>query len=370
MIRLLFLGLLLLTTLVASDFNTTDINDTNQNDASFVMPKVLYLSYKESPKRVLKGEIFSITIKTLSTVESFTDVIYEFSNYYGLEALNTTPYRDSDSKYYYDTFHFLTTSSNAKLPDITASLSSSQENLYRKTTLAGPKLNVITLNPKKNFSNIIANSFEIVEYKTTSYDNKHNIIVLIANAKNCDIKSLNFNRVFKQGIESITDDFFDAKIIYYAVINKELEEFSFSYFNLLNNRFSLINIPIIVHDDSVTTQSDLKPKDQSRERLKMLIAAVAALVGFIFILWRKKYVYLIFIIIPLAYIVYIGIPSKEVCIKQGSQIYLLPVDNGTVFETTEQTIYLQKEGSVKKFFKVKLKNEKIGWVKNEDICTY
>ncbi|MCD6433392.1 MAG: hypothetical protein J7L21_05060, partial [Sulfurimonas sp.] len=168
MIRLLFLGLLILTNLVSSDFNTSD--------TGVITPKVLYLSYKESPSRVLKGEIFSITIKTLSTVENFTDVIYEFSNYYGLEALNTTPYRDSDSKYYYDTFHFLTTSSNAKLPDITASLSTSQEELYRDTTLIGSKLNVITLNPKKNFSNIIANSFEIAEYKTTSYDNTHNII--------------------------------------------------------------------------------------------------------------------------------------------------------------------------------------------------
>jgi hypothetical protein len=368
---LLFLGFLFLTSLLADNsFNTDDLNDTNQTAQTVYMPKVLYLNYKEIPSRVLKGEIFPITIKALSTVENTTDITYEFSNYYGLESLGTIPYRDSDDKYYYDTFYFLTTKSDAKLPDITATIRTYDETPYKATTIKGSKLNVITLNPKKNFSNIIADNFELVEYKTTIYDNKHNIIVFIATAKNCDIKALHFNNVFKQGVESISEDYFESRITYYIVINKEIENFSFSYFNLKQNKYSLINIPIIVNDDSVTTQSDLKPKDQSRERLKMYIAATVALIGFIFILWRKKYIYLVFILIPLAYIVYIGMPSKELCIKSGSKIHLLPVHNGTIFETTNKTIYLQKEGAVKNFVKVKLQNDKIGWVKNEDICSY
>ncbi len=355
---------------MANDFNTSEISDINQSVEIPHMPKVLYLSYKQSPKRVLKGEIFPITIKSLSTVEDTIDITYDFSNYYGLEPLGTTPYRDSDDKYYFDTFYFLVTSKSAKLPDITASLRTYDEQIYKKTTLDGSILNVITLNPKKDFSNIIANSFELEEYKTTSYDNQHNIIVFVATATNCDIKSLHFNNVYKQGVESVSDNYFDSKITYYIVINKKIENFSFSYFNLKQNRYSRLTIPIIVNDDSVTTQSDLKPKDQSRERLKMFIATGVAFIGIILILWRKRYIYLIFILIPLAYIAYIGMPSKELCIKAGSQIHLLPVDNGTIFETTKEVIHLQKEGSVKEFVKVKLQNDKIGWIKNEDICSY
>jgi len=330
----------------------------------------LYLNFKEIPKRVLKGEIFSVTIKALSTLQDTTDITYEFSNYYGLESFSDIPYRESDDKYYYDTFYFLVTQSDAKLPDITASPRTYDETPHKSTTIEGPKLNVITLNPKKNFSNIIANSFELIEYKTTTYDNRHNIIVFMATATNCDIKALHFNNVFKQGVESVLEDYIDSKITYYIVINKEIENFSFSYFNLKKNKYILLNIPIIVNDDSVTTQSDLKPKDQSRERLKMMIAAGIALLGLIFILWRKKYIYLVFILIPLAYIAYIGMPSKELCIKTGSQIHLLPVSNGTIFETTQNRIYLQKEGGVKGFVKVKLQNDKIGWVKDEDICSH
>jgi hypothetical protein len=208
----------------------------------------------------------------------------------------------------------------------------------------------------------------LLEYKTTTYDEQHNIVIFVATATNCDISAFKLQNVYKQGIESITESHFDSKIVYYVVINKEIQNFSFSYFNLEKNKFLLLNIPIIVDDDSVTTQSDLKPIDQSRQRIKMTIAGIIALIAFIFVLWRKKYIYLIFIIIPLVYIAYIAIPSKDVCIKKGANIYLLPVNNGTIFEQTNTIYHLQKEGSVKNFVKVKLKNEKIGWVKNEDIC--
>ncbi|MEA3370627.1 MAG: hypothetical protein U9Q40_04745 [Campylobacterota bacterium] len=358
--------------------------------SSLLANKVIYLSYDEVPQRVVKGEIFSVTLKALSTVRNFQDIEYTFSNETGLEILNTTPYREVKGKYYYETFYFSTTASQAKLPDIEATLVTlddyiglgsnpteiidvddynNSDELNDTTLLIGAKLNVITLNPKKNFSNIIANTFELVEYKTTTYDNNHNIIVFVATATNSDIEKMNFQGVFKQGIESVTASYFDSRITYYLVIKKQIENFSFSYFDLTRNRFIRINIPIIVDDDSVTTQSDIKPKDQSRVVLKMQIAAAVAFIGFVFILWRKKYIYLVFILIPLVYIIYLSIPAKEICVKEGSQIHLLPVDNGTIFQTTYSQHYFQKEGNTKRFIKVKLKNERIGWVKNEDICS-
>ena len=347
---------------------SSELNITTTTVPQVQLKKVLYLKYTEIPKRVLQGEIFSITIRTLSTVKNFLDVKYEFSNYYGLEILNEVPYRDTKGRYFFDTFYFYVDANKAKLPDVTAEIASFTK--YKKTTIIGEELNVITLNPQHDFSNIIANSFDLLEYRTTSYDNRYNIIVFEANATNAKIENLHFRDVYKQGIESVYDSYFDSKITYFVIIDKKIENFSFSYFNLLNNSFKTINIPIIVDDDSVSTQTDLKPKDQSKERLKMQIAAGVAFAGFLLILWRRKYVYLLFILIPLFYILYLSIPQKDLCIKKGSNIYLLPVRNGTIFETTQQEIYLKKEGNVKNFVKVKLTNNKIGWVKNEDICTY
>jgi hypothetical protein len=93
------------------------------------------------------------------------------------------------------------------------------------------------------------------------------------------------------------------------------------------------------------------------------------MIAFLIILWRRKYVYLVFIIIPLLYIVYIGSPSKEVCIKGGSEIHLLPVTNGTIFETTADEQNMQKENEIDGWVKVQLNDKKIGWVKDENICS-
>ena len=345
--KLLLLSLLLLSSLFAN--------------------KVLYVKYEEVPQRVVKGEIFNVTLKTLSTVKEFDDIKYKFSNYQGLKILNKTPHRKYSKKHVFDTFYFLATRTRVKLPDIEVSLVAQQD--YPITHVKGEKLNVITLNPKKNFSNIIANSFELVEFKTTAYDKNHNIIVFVAKASNATINSMKFKTVTKQGIESSEQSYLDSRITYFVVIDKKVENFTFSYFNLKKNRFLLVNIPIVVDDDSVTTQSDLKPKDQSHDKIKAIVAGAVAFVAFIFILFRKKYIYLVFILIPLGYILYIMLPSKEICIKAGSQIHLLPVENGTIFETTSSEYHLLQEGNVEKFVKVQLKNTKIGWVKNEDICS-
>lgn len=378
---LLLAGLFLLTSLFANlnDESNTDssaaVENIVQNEGSqeqaetAVLAKAIYLSYEKVPSRVLKGEIFKVTIKALSTVKDFVDITYELSDSEGVKLLNDFPSRNIDSNNYFETFYFLATSDTIKLPNITATLLDDNNIRYQKTTLFGEKLDVISLNPDKNFSNIIADSFEVTQYKTTNYDSTHNIVVFVATAANCNISALKLNDVYKQGKESIFESYTNSKITYYAIIDKSIDNLSFTYFNLSKNRFMPINIPIIVNDDMVTTQSDLKPKDQSHEILKMGLASVIALVAFLIILWRKKYIYLIFIIIPLVYVLYAGTPSKEVCIKQGANIYLLPVRNGTIFETTPSEYHLQKEGESEDWIKIQLENKKIGWVKNEDLCS-
>lgn len=365
--------------------------------------KVVYLQYEDIPKRVIKGEQFHITLKALSTVPD-TNISYEVSNGLGLKFITHLPQNKKLGKYSLEDFYFVATDTYAKLPDIEAKIVLEQNNTdsnlstfennstldenitdinfstlqttlyeqvnYEPTILKGKRLKVIKLNPKENFSNILANSFELLNYKTTSYDTKHNIVIFVAQATNTELTNISLQNVYKQGIESSEQNISEAKITYFCVIDKNIENFSFSYFNLLENRFIDITIPIIVDDDSVTTQSDLKPKDQSKDKLKMVIALVVAIFFTLLAAIRKKYIYIFLAILPLIYAGYLAIPSKQVCIKKGVNIYLLPMKNGTVFETTIKKYSLQKEGSIKDYTKVKLQNDKIGWVRNEDLCSH
>ena len=366
MIRAFFLSVVVFFSLLHAEAIYDDINQTSQNYVK-IKQKVLYISLEKIPKRVIVGEIFPITVRVLNLIKD-SKVDYSFSDYSGLEILNNgVAFEEQKDKYFYETFYFKAISTKIKLPTITAKISFDQNDIYKSSSLKLEDIDVIKLNPKSDFSNIIANDFNIKKYKTSNYDNMHNIVVFSAESKNGFLDTFHLNNVAKQGFESIEDDINISKMIYFCVINKKIENLRFSYFNLLTNSYITLNIPIIVQDDTVTTQSDLKPKDQSKDKIKILIALLVAL-GFLFLfILKRKLIYIVFISIPIIYIAYMLKPNNVICIKKSSPIRILPLENGTVFEITKQKIRVEEIGRTKGFFKIEI-NNKIGWVKDEDTC--
>ena len=74
-------------------------------------------------------------------------------------------------------------------------------------------------------------------------------------------------------------------------------------------------------------------------------------------------------LILIIYIVYLLIHAQIVCIKQGSDIQILPIPQGVVFEHTNKILNLEKLVEKQGYTKIKLQNNKVGWVNNEDICS-
>jgi len=367
--KILFvLNFLMVSFLFAEEFNALEDNQTVQNEV--YEQKVLYLNYEFVPKRVIAGEIFSITIKTLSIIPNIQEIHYSFSNQKSLKVLNPdNPSREIKGKFFYDTFYFKALSSNIRLPDIIASIDEEYGRVYKPTVLKAKEIESIKLNPPDDFCNIIAKDLQLVKYKTTSYDQSHNIIVFSLEAKQTMLEDFHINGIEKQGIESITDTIEESKMIYYVVVDKKIENFIFSYFNINQNRYIKLNIPVIVDDDSVATQSDLKPKDQSKQKIKIFIALFVVAFGIVMLLWKKQYIYIFFIIIPAIYIAYIMVPDKRICVKKDTKVRILPLENGTVFEVLASDTILDKISNTDNYIKVELHNHKIGWVKNEDICS-
>lgn len=338
------------------------------SDEPQVQQKVLYLNYVDVPERIFKGQIFPLTVKVLSTEEHFEDIGYGFVHGSGYKLLTPIPERRPAGRFYLDTFYFLATGSRVTTPDLTASLRFSDFHETNPTTLAGKSIEVVTLNPPQGFANVIADDFQITNYKTTRYNRSQNIAVFSAAAQRCNIEAMHFDRIEQQGIESVTADHNRSTVTYYVVLPKKYENFSFSFFNLRTQAFEEVLIPIIVEDDSVSTQSDLKPTEHKHTQIKIGIAAAVAGISFLLFVFRRKLVYFVFVIIPAVYIAYAAVPIEHACIKSGSPIYLLPMENGTTFEVTTEQMSLEVEGKIKGYIKVKLDNNKIGWVKNEDLC--
>jgi hypothetical protein len=124
----------------------------------------------------------------------------------------------------------------------------------------------------------------------------------------------------------------------------------------------------VVADASVTTQSDLNPKEDSFEKLKKY--TFIFLVGFFLLmfLFRRDFFYLVFGVVSLITLLTFYIPHKKICVKQGASLYILPTQTSTISTKIDQKLDTMLLSERKGFKKVEYKEGIIGWVKNEDLC--
>lgn len=318
------------------------------------------------PTGLYIGEIFPLTIKLTPTEIASGNIEYTLQNEEGIRVFSQTPQRVVKDDGVYDTFYFLVQSSAIRLPDITATISATGA---VSESLIGTSLNASSLNPPSTYANVLADSFKVIGYKTTAYNQESNIVVFTVKATRCNIATFSLVNALKQGFESKVPNVNESTMTYYAIIPNTEQSLEFSIFNLKKNRYELISIPIVVDDDTVSTQSDLSPTDARHTELKV---GAAAIVGVIFIAlyyWRRQKWLLIASVLPLFYVVFALLPNNNVCVKKGAPIHLLPIKNGTVFETTAEEQSFEVENSVGEFKKIHLDDNTLGWVHENDLCT-
>ncbi len=326
--------------------------------------KVIYLSYSDDlPERVFNGEFFPVTIKALSTIGQHDKLEYSFKGGRGARLQNKTPDREDKGTYVLDTFYFLATSSTVVLPDITASIAS------EKSSLGGENIEGVSLNPDNKFANILADSFQITAVDAKKYDKKHNILTFDAEAEHCNINAFKLHDVEDQGFESVKDGIKTASMTYYAVVPKKYEKLEFTYFDLEKERYMKVRIPIEVIDDSVSTQSDLKPTENKNYIIKMAVAAVIIVIALIFLIVYRKWWIAVFIIVPGVYIALQAAPAENICVNADTPVYLLPIENATVFDKVSAQSSFEVKHSVKGYKQIAY-NKKIGWISEDDICPH
>lgn len=333
-----------------------------------IQAKLLYQSYYELPKKLFKGQVFTLTIKALSAKKEYERLDYNFSNASGLTLLSDEKERKINAPYFYDTFYFQVTGERVRIPDVRTSLIFKDDSGSLEETLRGERISTVRLNPEKDFSQVLAENFNILEYKTSQYDNQHNIVVFSAEAKMANLNDFSLKAADKEGIDAYEQELPYSKFTYYAVVSKQLNELKFTYFNLNTRRFQDVVIPIIVINDRVSTQSDLAPTQNTHVFAKIIAAGLVSAVGIVLFIYRRKKFYLVIVILPLFFIAKLSVPIKHVCVKEDSNIYLLPMKNGTIFEKVPYRFTTESLGEAENFTKIRMKNNQIGWVQDENLC--
>lgn len=324
------------------------------------------LEHSNLPTHLYIGEIFPVTIKLTPLDIASGNIEYTLQNEEGIRVFSATPRRAVKADGVYDTFYFLVQSSNVRLPDITATVSSTG---LDSNPITGSSLTASTLSPPATFANVLADSFKIIDYKTTAYNQESNIVVFTATARRCNIGTFSLQNAIKQGFESKLPNVEESQITYYAIIPNTQQSLDFTIFNLAKNRYESISIPIEVDDDSVSTQSDLSPTDSRHTELKVGAAAILGVILIALYYWRRQQGYLIASIAPLFFVVFTLLPNSSVCVKKGAPLYILPIKSGTIFEVTMEETNIEAENQVGDFTKIRLDNKKVGWVNKRDICS-
>ena len=220
--------------------------------------------------------------------------------------------------------------------------------------------NIIKIKPLpkiKYFSGIIANNLKILN--PISLKDKNKIILSFSlKCNNCNIEDFNLTD-FKTEQKLIIDSNKEAS--YYIVLPLTQKKLTFFYYNLKENRFKKIEIPIILKEHTISTQTNINPTENKFfTPLNILILILLALTLIIFLIFQQIWL-LIFPIILTGLIIIQFIPKGEIILKPGTKVQILPTKNSTVFYVVKKTQKAQILNKVKNYVKIKIDNH-IGWV--------
>ncbi|WP_456450256.1 hypothetical protein [Hydrogenimonas sp.] len=324
--------------------------------------RLIYLTIEEVPKKIYVGQVFPVTIKVTSLRKGvpYTIELQDGRNVKVVkEAPPVTPRAINHLTYF-----FQATGTKVRLPSFNVRYEDFDK-VYRTESIDLP---AIALNPPADFSGLLAKKVELLNYQASTYDETSNILALQLTISYGNVENFRLPGAVKEGIDSLKGDLNATELLFFGVYPNDTEEVVFSCFNVDKNRYERFRIPVIVKRSSVSTQTNLDP--QASEFTKFKIAATGTLIVVWLILWyrRRGWVYPILIGLATAYLLTYLIPLKNVCLKEGATVYLLPTPQSTPFMTLETTAAAKEMDRAGRYVKVQFSNNRIGWVKDEDLC--
>lgn len=317
--------------------------------------------YSYMPKKVYENQLFAVTVISVGESETQKPKL-AFDTLSKIQPLFKKPLvvqNGSDSFY---TFYFKASNVDIRIPRLFVSTSSGETSLEPRTVF------IQSLEPREDYCQVLAADMKIKNSQVSNFDEKHHIVTLSIEALEANLEDMRLANVQEAGLESLKRTGAKVEAEYYVVLPLEQKELKFSYFNTIKKQYEFLSVPVIVEDASVTTQSDLNPKDDSFEKLKKY--TFMFLVGFFFLmfLFKRDFFYLVFGVVSLITLLTFYIPHKRICIKQGASLYILPTNTSTISTRIDEKTETVLLGERLEFKKVEYKTGIIGWVKNEDLC--
>jgi hypothetical protein len=215
-------------------------------------------------------------------------------------------------------------------------------------------------NKPQNFCGVFAKNFKIINPISSKYDKKYNILSFTIKCKNCNIKDFNLSN--EQNLTILNQN----EASYYILLPKNKKEFSFYYYDLNTSTFKKVSIPIKLEEQTISTQTNVNPEENTFfTPINILILIIIAFFLVLFLIYQRVWI-LIFPLLLGGYLVYTIMPKGEIILPRNTKVKILPTPQSTIIYVTPSTQRAEVLKKEKNYTKIKI-NNKIGWVRNEDI---
>jgi hypothetical protein len=317
--------------------------------------------YSYVPKKVYENQLFPLTV--IDTARTKDDnPQFQFDPLSPVQPVFEDPlviHNESDSFY---TFYFKAGKIDVKIPRLFIVSPSVDTSLDPQT------IRLAQLKLRDDFCGVYAANMEIKNSQVSNYDEKNHLLTLTVEAFEANLEDMHLNGVEESGLEELKRKFAKVEAEFYIVLPVKQKSIKFTYFNTIKNQYVFLEASAELADDTVVTQSDLNPKEDSFEKLKKY--TFMFLVGFFFLMFliKRDFFYLVLGVVSLITLLTFYIPHKKICVKQGAPLYLLPTHTSTIGTKVDEDFETSLLGEREEFLKIEYKHGVIGWIKNEDLC--
>jgi len=317
--------------------------------------------YSYVPKKVYAHQLFPVTVIDVAS-EKDDNPQFQFDPLSPIQPIFPDPlvvHNGNDSFY---TFYFKADKVDIKIPRLFI-VSPSVD-----TSLEPQFIPMAHLKPREDFCGVLAADMKIRSSQVSNYDEKNHLVTLSIEAFEANLEDMHLKSAEESGLEELKRKFAKVEAEFYVVVPVEQKNIKFTYFNTIKNQYVFLEASAELADDTVVTQSDLNPKEDSYEKLKKYTFMFLVGFFFFFFLIKRDFFFLVLGVISLITLLTFYIPHRKICVKQGAPLYLLPTYNSSIGTKIDEDLETPLLGEREDFLKIEYKNGIIGWVKNEDLC--
>lgn len=355
---------------------TDEVNVPDEQLYEKLKAPELKLKASGMPESVYVGQVFSIKL----TADTQSDLNLKFET--SIEGQNISWLNHKGLKWthignglYSSTLYFQVNSSSVKSFALKLKVLTNQEIFQQKTiSVFLPQIKDVVFEHSR-YSHIVADDLQASSFRLKKFDDEHNIIMIELKGSNINLRNFHIDNpdITRQDIDTVVGDFNEQSAYYFAVIKSGVKNFSFTYYNLKQNRIKTIErIGLKLENDEVSTQVGLNPQEGYFEIYKNITIFTLAGVFLVLSLWKKRLVFIVGLVFFIFLGAYVYNPLNIVVLKADTQVRILPISSSTAFY--EQTGRVQKGvkilDSAGDYYKIKFNKDgvsQVGWVRRDDV---